>query len=144
MMEANKRWVGGWMDGWMDEWMDRSKLCNCSVLNSGFSLPYRAPQFLKKLNVVPPIKFTHEISNDSLNFLDTTIIKDASGRASTDVYQKPTDTHPYLHWTSAHSAHLKYSLPYRQALRLRRIGSSTDIIEQRIMDYSIFFCRVRP
>ena len=90
-------------------------------------------------SVVPSIKFTHEISSASLNFLDTTIIKDASGRISTDVYQKPTDTHPHLHWTSAHPPHLKHSIPYIQALRLRRICSSTDILEQRIMEYFNYF-----
>ena len=90
-------------------------------------------------SIVPSIKFTHEISSDSLNFLDTTIIKDASDRINTDVYHKPTDTHLYLHWTLAHPPHLKYSIPYSQALRLRRICSSTDILEQRIMEYSNFF-----
>ena len=96
--------------------------------------------FIEHLNgVVPSIKFTHEISCISVNFLDTKIIKDARGNISTDVYQKPTDTHPYLHWTSAHPPHIKYSIPYSQALRLRRICSSTDILEQRIMEYSNFF-----
>ena len=90
--------------------------------------------FIEYLNgVVPSIKFTHEISCNSVNFLDTKIIKDARGNISTDVYQKPTDTHPYLHWTSAHPLHIKYSIPYSQALRRRRICSSTDILEQRIM-----------
>ena len=37
--------------------------------------------FIGHLNgIAPSIKFTHEISSDSLNFLDTTINKDASGR----------------------------------------------------------------
>ena len=89
--------------------------------------------------MVTSIRFTHEISCNSVNFLDTKIIKDARGNISTDVYQKPTDTHPYLHWTSAHPPHIKYSIPYSQALRLRRICSSTDILEQRIMQYSNFF-----
>ena len=64
-------------------------------------------------NVVPSIKFTHEISTDSVNFLDTTVLKDGQGYINTDVYQKPTDTHPYLHWTSAHPPHLKRSIPYQ-------------------------------
>ena len=70
-------------------------------------------------NAAPSIKFTHEISTNSVNFLDTTVLKDRQGNISTEVYQKPTDTHPYLHWTSAHPPHLKQSIPYRQALRLR-------------------------
>ena len=74
-----------------------------------------------------------------MNFLDTTALKDNQGNISTDVYQKQTDTHPYLHWTSAHPPHLKRSIPYSQALRLRRICSSTDTLRKRIMEYSDFF-----
>ena len=81
----------------------------------------------------------HEISTDSANFLDTTVLKDGQGYINTDVYQKPTDTHPYLHWTSAHPPHLKRSIPYSQALRLRRICSSTDTLRKRIIEYSDFF-----
>ena len=88
-------------------------------------------------NVVPSIKFTHEISAHSVNFLDTTVLKDNQGNISSDVYQKPT--HPYLHWTSAHPPHLKRSIPYNEALRLRRICSSTDTLKKRIMEYSDFF-----
>ena len=36
-------------------------------------------------NVVPSIKFTHEISTDSVNFLDTTVLKDEQGYINTDV-----------------------------------------------------------
>ena len=57
---------------------------------------------IKHLNAaVPSIKFTHEVSRTEVNFLDTTVRKNEEGVVSTDVYQKPTDTHPYLHWTSA-------------------------------------------
>ncbi|CAH3185130.1 unnamed protein product, partial [Porites lobata] len=76
---------------------------------------------------------------DSVNFLDTKVIKDVQRNISTDIFQKPTDTHPYLHWTSAHPPHLKQSIPYSQALRLRRICSSTRLLEQRILEYSNFF-----
>ena len=56
--------------------------------------------FVKYLNgVEPSIRFTHEISYKSVNFLDTKVIKDVQGNISTDIFQEPTDTHPYLHWT---------------------------------------------
>ena len=97
-------------------------------------------EFIEHLNnAAPSIKFTHEISTNSVNFLDTTVLKDRQGNISTDVYQKPTDTHPYLHWTSAHPPHLKQSIPYSQALRLRRICSSTDTLKKRIAEYADFF-----
>ena len=96
--------------------------------------------FINYLNsVASSIKFTYEISAHSVNFLDTTVLKDNQGNIITDVYQKPTDTHPYLHWTSAHPPHLKRSIPYSQALRLRRICSSTDTLKKRILEYSDFF-----
>ena len=44
-------------------------------------------------------------------------------------------THTYI----AHPPHLKKSIPYSQALRLRRICSSTTILKQRILEYSNFF-----
>ena len=69
-------------------------------------------------------------------FLDTKVLKDARGNITTDVYQKPTYTHPCLHWTSAHPPHLKHSIPYIQALR---ICSSTVTVKKRIMEYSQFF-----
>ena len=90
-------------------------------------------------NAALSIKFTHEISTNSVNFLDTTVLKDRQGIISTDIYQKPTDTHTYLHWTSAHPPHLKQSIPYSQALRLRRICSSTDTLKKRIVEYADFF-----
>ena len=65
--------------------------------------------------------------------------KDEDGNISTDVYQKPTDTHPYLNCTSAHPEHLKRSIPYSQALRLRRICSSNTILRERIKQYSEYF-----
>ena len=90
-------------------------------------------EFIDHLNnAAPSIKFTHEISTNSVNFLDTTVLKDRQGNISTDVYQKPTDTHPYLHWTLAHPPHLKQSIPYSQALRLRRICSYTEEKDNRI------------
>ena len=87
-------------------------------------------------NAAPSINFTHEISNSHVNFLDRKIIKNESGDVETDVYQKPTDTQPYLHRTSAH---LKRSIPYSQALRLSRICSDTNKLRTRITEYAEFF-----
>ena len=101
---------------------------------------YSLNAFMEHLNnVVPCIKFTHEISSTSVNILDTKVMKDSNDNISTDVCQKPTETHPYLHWTSAHPPHLKHSVPYTQALRLRRICTSTNVLEQRIREYSEYF-----
>ena len=45
------------------------------------------------------------------------------GKLHTSLYTKPTDSHLYLHYSSFHPKHQKQSLPYSQALRLRRICS---------------------
>ena len=53
--------------------------------------------FIKYLNgVESSIKFTHEKSYKSLNFLDTKVIKDAQGNISTDIFRIPTHTYTGL------------------------------------------------
>ena len=80
-------------------------------------------EFIAYLNSShPTIKFTADYSFETINFLDVTISKDGD-HLSTDLYIKPTDTHQYLHATSAHPSHVKRAIPYGQALRLNRICS---------------------
>ena len=84
--------------------------------------------FLDALNSFhETIKFTAEICDTSVNFLDVTITKDKEGNLITDLYTKPTDSHLYLHYSSFHPRHQKESLPYSQALRLRRICSTDSL-----------------
>ena len=81
-------------------------------------------EFLKEINKVhPTIKFDYSYSKTEINFLDLTIYKDISGKLATKIFTKPTDRQAYLHNTSAHPSHLKKSIPYGQALRLKRICS---------------------
>jgi len=83
--------------------------------------------FLEHLNTChPTIKFTHELSTDSVNFLDTTVHTDNDGGLYTDLYCKPTDSHNYLRYESAHPQHCKKGLPYSQLLRVRRICSRLE------------------
>jgi hypothetical protein len=82
-------------------------------------------KFLDHLNSChPTIKFTHEYSHTSVNFLDTTVSLESDGTLKTNLYCKPTDSHNYLHYSSAHPKHCKTSLPYSQFLRVRRICSN--------------------
>ena len=80
-------------------------------------------QFIHTINNIhSTIKFTAEWSNESVTFLDVNIfLKD--GHIVTDLFTKPTDTHQYLHQRSCHPSHQKSTIPYSQALRLRRICS---------------------
>ena len=87
-------------------------------------------QFLKDLNTKhDSIKFDYETSTKSIAFLDTLIYIDEKRYLQTTLYTKPTDTHNCLHSKSSHPRHLKDSLPYSQALRLRRICSQNNEID---------------
>ena len=62
-----------------------------------------------------------------------------NNKLKTDVYQKPTDCHPYLDYTSAHPSHFKTSIPYSQALRLRRICDDQETLKKRMRQYTDYF-----
>ena len=72
-------------------------------------------------NEHPTIKFTSEISTNTVNFLDVTITED---HLETGLYRKPTDTFKYLHYKSFQPGHQKKSIPYTQFVRVRRICSN--------------------
>ena len=69
----------------------------------------------------PTIKFDFEISQQQVNFLDTTVYIEENNIIKTKLYTKETDTHNYLHRKSVHPEKLKRTIPYGQALRVRRI-----------------------
>ena len=73
-------------------------------------------RFLINLNDFHPnIKYTWEISDCKVNFLDL-IVSLEGGNIVTDLYCKPTDGHQYLHYRSCHPSHTKRSSVYSQAL----------------------------
>ena len=70
-------------------------------------------------------------------FLDVRVVN-KSGKLETDVFVKPTDSHQYLHHSSCHPRGCKMSIPYAQALSLRRICSKSEFFEKRVRDLSDF------
>jgi len=99
-------------------------------------------QFLTHLNLChKTIKFTSDISPESINFLDTTIKIDTNRKLYTDLYCKPTDSHNYLLYESAHPKHIKRSLPYSQFLRIRRICSKLDDFDRNAASIAQHFIR---
>ena len=83
--------------------------------------------FIMEINSVhDTIKFDVNYSTSSVNFLDTTVTINPDLSIKTSLYQKPTDRHNFLHQKSYHPSSTKKSLPYSQALRIRRICSSPD------------------
>jgi hypothetical protein len=103
-------------------------------------------EFVQYLNNAhTSIKFTSEISEEKVNFLDTTVILDKEGGVYTTLYTKPTDTHNYLHYTSAHPAHCKDGGPYSQILRVKRICThQADFVENSKMILAHFYRRGYP
>ena len=79
------------------------------------------------------IKFTYQWSYEEVPFLDVRVINN-HGKVETDVYIKPTDSHQYLHRSSCHPMACKKSIPYAQALRLRRICSKESFFDKRAKD----------
>jgi hypothetical protein len=102
--------------------------------------------FLHHLNQChTTIKFTSDQSTTHINFLDTTVHMGNDGKLYTDLYCKPTDSHNYLLYDSAHPQHCKDSLPYSQLLRVRRICSHiTDFDKNATMMCRHFLRRNYP
>ena len=69
-------------------------------------------------------------SKGKIEFLDTLTYKDKNNKIQTTLYKKPTDRQNYIHSKSAHPFSLKKSIAYSQALRLKRICSTTGEYEQ--------------
>ena len=77
------------------------------------------------------IKFTEEHWHTEIPFLDTKVKIDRNRKAYTDLYSKPTDSHSYLRYDSAHPPRCTQSLPYSQFLRIRRICTKKSDFEKR-------------
>ena len=90
-------------------------------------------EFLQWINQLHDnIKFTWDLSKRTINYLDVQIINN-NGVIETDLYTKPTDKHQYLFHTSCHPKGVKQSLPYAQALRLRRICSTSAALQKHMV-----------
>ena len=64
----------------------------------------------------PALKYTWEILETLLAFLDTKVSINGNGLC-TSVHCKPTDSHSYSLHSSSHPSHVKNSIPYSQFLR---------------------------
>jgi hypothetical protein len=98
-------------------------------------------EFIDHLNnCSDTIKFTHEISNESISFLDTLVSID-KGKLKTDLYCKPTDSHNYLRYESSHPQRCKDSIPFSQFLRMRRICSDIADFDRHVVCTSTYFVK---
>ena len=89
-------------------------------------------------NYHPALRFTSDISDQSITFLDINVsINDKF--LATSVHYKPTDSHSYLHYESSHPKKCKDAIPYSQFLRLRRICSDVADFDKRSQEMKGFF-----
>ena len=85
---------------------------------------------IRKLNEKhKTIKFDFQVSPRKIAFLDAMLYKDENNNIQKTLYHKPTDQEAFLHAKSEHPRSLKTRIPYSQALRLKKICStSTELI----------------
>ena len=97
--------------------------------------------FLERLNSFhPDLKFTHEMSKSSVNFLDL-VVKLEGNELVTDLYCKPTDCHQFLEYNSAHPIHTKRSIVYSQGLRIKRLCTKESDFEKHSKEMKNWFLK---
>ena len=87
----------------------------------------------------PIIKFTAEVSEKEINFLDTTVFK--GERFNKDyvfdikTHFKLTETFQYTHFSSCHAPSVRKGFIKGEALRLLITNSSKSLFEENIKDF---------
>ena len=66
-------------------------------------------------------------------------VKIENNMIQTDLYSKPTDSHSYLLYDSAHPQRCKDSIPYSQFLRVRRICSLESDFKEHVLKLTSHF-----
>ena len=75
------------------------------------------------------VKFTHECSKTTFPFLDVSV-QIAQNKILTNLHNKATDSHSYLHYTCCHTVHIKNSILYSQFLKYKIMcTTNTDFTE---------------
>ncbi len=92
-------------------------------------------ELVKHLNArISTIKYTAEISDKSIDFLDLTIFKDPryqqEGVLDIQPYSKAIDPHSYLHYSSAHHPFIKSGVVRAEFIRTLRKIIVTNHLQQ--------------
>ena len=85
----------------------------------------------------PSLKFKY--STQRINFLDVIVSKEGN-EFVTDLYCKATDCHQYLHYDSCHPDHMKKSSVYSEGLRIKRLCSDSERLQQHLSSLKGWFC----
>ena len=87
-------------------------------------------------NIHPLLKFTHEMSSDSIQFLDITIFKGERFRVNqildVKLYRKPTENFQYLERTSAHPSSVFNGFIIGEIIRIIRSSNNRHDIDKEI------------
>ena len=90
-------------------------------------------------NYHPLLKFTYEISESNMTFLDTQVYKgdgfQKSGTLDIKSFIKPTNTFQYLHRTSAHSKSVFKGFIKGKCIRHARNTSDRQILIKQLQDF---------
>ena len=98
----------------------------------------RLHQFHEFVNTIDSnLKFTMEIGEDSINFLDLKISIVDNG-IHTTVYSKPTDSHLYLQGDSCHQLSSIRGIQKGVALRLKKICSTICEYDEKSKEYMAY------
>ena len=96
--------------------------------------------FISDINSFHPyINFSCSTSKQCIPFLDVQVIKSSSLSVETDIYEKPTNNHQYLDYTSCHPKSCKDGIPYSQSKRYRRIISNDANFQSSLVRLKGFF-----
>ena len=100
----------------------------------------RIDQFIEQCNNHhPTIKFTAEISEQEITFLDTNVYKGVRFNTvsilDVKTHFKPTETFQYTEFTSCHPPGVKKGFIKGEALRLLRTNSSRFNFEENIAKF---------
>ena len=99
-------------------------------------------KFIDNLNQKhPTIKFEFTYSRTSITFLDTKVYKNENETLCTTIYRKSSDRSNFWHYKLAHPKALKDSIPYSQALHIKRICSETSEVIKNLKDLKDAFIR---
>ncbi|XP_071150448.1 uncharacterized protein [Mytilus edulis] len=109
--------------------------------DDGFLLFKGSEQSLKEFyqianSIYPLLKFTHEISNNQIQFLDVTIFKgtrfETEKILDVKLYRKPTDNYQYLENSSAHPASVFKGFIIGDFTRFIRSCCNRDDLDKQI------------
>ena len=84
------------------------------------------------------LKFEVKFDEIKLDFLDTSLHL-VDGRLEVDVFSKPTDAHLYLLPSSNQPPNITLNIPYGVGLRLKRICSESNRLDNRLEEYKTYF-----